>query len=95
MVDMNEVELVTWSSARCQFLATEALNARMDVHGVAIISPRLAAFWLISLREQRKTSGDEHLRNFDTKYNQTVSIRRLLRLDLTNDNALRYQGTSV
>lgn len=33
-----------------------------DVHGVAIISPRLAAFWLISLREQRKTSGDEHLK---------------------------------
>lgn len=29
MVDMDEVELVTWSSARCQFLATEALNARM------------------------------------------------------------------
>lgn len=26
LVDMDEVELVTWSSARCQFLATEALN---------------------------------------------------------------------
>lgn len=38
-----------------------------DVHGVAIISPRLAAFWLISLRQQRKTSGDEHLRNVDAK----------------------------
>lgn len=39
----------------------------MDVLVVAIISPRLAAFWLISLREQRKTSGDEHLRKFDAK----------------------------
>lgn len=67
----------------------------MDLLVVAIISPRLAAFWLISLREQRKTSGDEHLRNVDAKGDQTVSIRRLLRLDLTNDNALRYQGTSV
>lgn len=38
-----------------------------DVLVVAIISPRLAAFWLISLREQRKTSGDEHLRNVDAK----------------------------
>lgn len=44
----------------------------MDIHGVAIISPRLAAFWLISLREQRKTSGDEHLRNVDAKGDQTV-----------------------
>lgn len=67
----------------------------MDIHGVAIIPPRLAAFWLISFREQRKTSGDEHLRIFDAKGDQIVSIRRLLRLDLTNNNALRYQGTSV
>lgn len=72
MVDMDEVKLVTWSSARWQFLATEALNAQMDVHGVATISPRLAAFWFISFREQRKTSGDEHLRNFDAKGDQTV-----------------------
>lgn len=67
MVDMNEVEVVRWSSARCQFLATEALNARMYMVYLAIISPGLAAIWLISLREQRQTTGDEHLRNFDAK----------------------------
>lgn len=64
----------------------------MDVLVVAIISPRLAAFWLISLREQRQTPGEEHLRNSDAKGNQTGSIRRLLRLDLTNDNAAPLSG---
>lgn len=40
-----------------------------DVLVVAIISPHLAAFWLISFREQRQTPtpGDEHLRNVDAK----------------------------
>lgn len=85
-------KLVTWSSVRRQFLATEALNARMYMVYLAIISPRLAAFWLISFREQRKTSGDEHLKNVDAKGDQTVSIRRLLRLDLTNDNAAPLSG---
>lgn len=89
IVDMDEMELVTWSSARCQFLAIEALNGYT---WCSYHIPRLAAFWLISLREQRQTTGDEHLRNVDAKGGQTVSIRRLLRLDLTIDNAAPLSG---
>jgi len=84
-----------WSHGGRQGASFSRLRRSMDIHGVAIISPRLAAFWLISFREQRQTPGEEHLRNVDAKGDQTVSIRRLSRLDLTNDNALRYQGTSV
>lgn len=43
-------------------------------------------------RKPLATSTSEMLMQ---KVIKQFSIRRLLRLDLTNDNALRYQGTSV
>lgn len=69
MVDMNEVETGHMVVGKVPVSRDRGAQCP-DVHGVptlAIISPRLAAFWLISLRQQRQTTGDEHLRNFDAK----------------------------
>lgn len=88
-------KLVTWSSARCQFLATEALNARMYMVYLAIISPawrHSGSYRSANKGKPLATSTSEILMQ---KVIKQFSIRRLLRLDLTNDNALRYQGTSV
>lgn len=66
MVDMNEVETGHMVVGKVPVSHDRGAQCP-DVHGVAIISPRLATFWLISFREQRKTSGHEHLRNVDAK----------------------------
>lgn len=67
-----------------------------DVHGVlAIISPawrHSGSYRSANKGKPLATSTSEILMQ---KVIKQFSIRRLLRLDLTNDNALRYQGTSV
>lgn len=67
----------------------------MDIHGVAIISPAWRHSGSYRSANKGKPLATSTSRNVDAKSDQTDSIRRLLQLDLTNDNVLRYQVTSV